>query len=225
MMEQPDKPTGLGVDAAGGPVVDPTANVIALQKASAERQDDLRELNDRRIDAEIRVIQMQVKGLAEVSQLRAEYAREIRLLESDRLDKIRQVDVLAGNTAADRALVAIQTLATSQAAAAETLRSMVTSTASTIATQTTQTMNAVTERIAALEKSSYEGAGKQAVADPMIAEAVAEMKRITQVIASGSGQSQGAKNTVVYIVIAIGMLVSLITIGSVVIAIAYAIRG
>jgi hypothetical protein len=33
---------GQGVDAQGGPVVDPTANVIALNEAANRRQDDLR---------------------------------------------------------------------------------------------------------------------------------------------------------------------------------------
>lgn len=210
--------------SGGELTIDPTENVKALSAAANQRQDDLRQLNDRRIDAEIKVLQVQVRSMEKEMLLRAESAREIRLLESDRLDKIRQVDVLAGNTAADRALIAIQTLATSQAAAAETLRSMVTTTASTIAAQTSETVAGLTNRIAQLEKSSYEGAGKQAVADPMMAELVSEVKRQNAIITSGTGQSQGTKNTVAYIVVAVGLLVSLITIGSAVIWIAFAIR-
>ena len=34
--------TGLGIDSSGGPVVDPTKNVLDLVKAAMERQDDLR---------------------------------------------------------------------------------------------------------------------------------------------------------------------------------------
>lgn len=210
--------------SGGELTVDPTENVKALSAAAHQRQDDLRQLNNQRIDAELKVLQVQVASIEKEMLLRAESAREIRLLESDRLDKIRQVDVLAGNTAADRALVAIQTLATSQAAAAETLRSMVTTTASTIAAQTSETVAGLTNRIAQLEKSSYEGAGKQAVADPMMAELVSEVKRQNAIITSGTGQSQGAKNTVAYIVIAVGFLVSLITIGAAVIAIAFAVK-
>jgi hypothetical protein len=192
--------TSMGIDDSGGSVVDPTENVKALQLASAARQDDLRDLNDRRIDAEIRVLKTEVNCIENIAVLRAEHAKEIRILESDRLEKIRQVDVLAGNTAADRALIAIQTLATSQAAAAETLRSMVTTTATTIAAQTSDTVSQITERIAALEKSSYEGAGK----------------------------GTGAKNLWGILAAAIGLLVMLfmgaITIGGVIVAIAYAIR-
>ena len=188
--------SGIGVDAAGGPVIDPTANVIALNEAANRRQDDLRQLNNQRIDAEIRTLAVQVEGLEKRMILRAEHAKEIRQLETERVNAIRQVDVLAGNTAAERALVAIQTLAQQTTAERETLRSLVTTTAATIATQTAQDFARINEAISALQKSSYEGAGKGA----------------------------GAKNTVTYAIIAVGLLVSLITIGGTVIAIAFAIK-
>ena len=191
-----ERPTGLGVDATGGPVVDPTANVIALNEAGHKRQDDLRELNNKWLDAEIRVITARVQGVEDMALLRAGYEDKIRNLESDRLDKIRQVDVLAGNTAAERQLVAIQTLATQTANERETLRNLVVSTAATIAAQNSETVAQQNSRIAQLEKSSYEGAGK----------------------------GTGTKNTVTYAIIAVGLLVSLITIGSVIVAIAFAIR-
>lgn len=187
---------GIAVDAAGGPVIDPTANVRALDVASHKRQDDLRELNNKWLDAEIRVISARVQGMEDMAVLRAVYEDKIRNLESDRLDKIRQVDVLAGNTAAERQLVAIQTLATQTANERETLRNLVVSTAATIAAQNSETVAQQNSRIAQLEKSSYEGAGK----------------------------GTGAKNTVTYVVLAVGLVMSLITIGSVVVAIAFAIR-
>lgn len=127
-------------DRSGGPVVDPTANVIALIEAATARQDDLREETTKRIDAGLihqqELAKVRDECARDMADIRERHSKEIRTLESDRLDKIRQVDVLAGNTASDRSLIAIQTLATSQAAAAETLRSMVTTTAATIATQT-----------------------------------------------------------------------------------------
>lgn len=176
--------SGLAVDEAGGPVIDPTENVIALTEAANKRQDDLREANDRLFEVQIECIRNEVS-------LRAEFAREIRTLNDDRLEKIRQVDVLAGNTAADRALVAIQTLATTQAAAAETLRSMVTTTATTIATQNAETVAQLSGRIAQLEKSSYEGAGKQTVADPMLVELIAEVKALRSSGANKAGEKTG----------------------------------
>ena len=44
---------GMGVDSLGGPVIDPTENVISLVEAEAKRQDDLRraskELTDEKV--------------------------------------------------------------------------------------------------------------------------------------------------------------------------------
>lgn len=177
-----------------GQHVDPTQNVKDLTEAANLRQDDLRKLNNKRIDAELKAVRNEIQWLQYVQILRADHAREIRLLESERLDKIRQVDVLAGNTAADRALVAIQTLAATTTANADTLRSMVANTATTIAAQTSETVSQITQRIAQLEKSSYEGAGKQAVADPMMAEFVAEMKLLRSAQTSVAGQKTGANN-------------------------------
>lgn len=162
---------GLGVDYFGGPVVDPTENVIALTEAANKRQDDLRELNNKLFDCK-------ADCLETVSNIRADHAKELRMQEvrwseelekrakeireseSNRLNAIRQVDVLAVNTAADRAAAAIQALAATTTANAENLRNALNSTATTIATQTSNTVQQITERLAALEKSSYEGKGK-----------------------------------------------------------------
>jgi hypothetical protein len=180
----------------GGFVEDPTENVKALQLASTQRQDDLRQLNNERINAEIRTLAVQVEGLEKRMILRAEHAKEVRQLETERVNAIRQVDVLAQNTAAERALVAIQTLASQTTAERETLRNLVTTSATTLAAQNAQDLARINEAISALQKSSYEGAGKGA----------------------------GAKNTVTYVVIGVGLLVSLITIASVIITVAFAIR-
>ena len=195
-MAKDDQNVGKGVDSRGNPVIDPTANVIALNEAANKRQDDLRQLNNERINAEIRVLAAQVEGLEKRMILRAEHAKEIRMLNDDRLENVRQVDVLASNLAAQRALTATETLAAQTTAERETLRSMVENTAKTIATQSADNFNQMNNRLAQLERTSYEGAGKGA----------------------------GAKNTVTYAIIGVGLLVSLITIGSVVIAIAFAIR-
>ena len=128
-------PAGLGVDYAGNPVIDPTENVLALVAAETKRQDDLRELT--------------TKHLEEMSSLRAVHQDALRKLESDRLDAIRGVDQANVNTAADRTLAAVQTLAATTASNADNLR-----------TAWDHTVQAIIERVAALEKSSYKGEGK-----------------------------------------------------------------
>lgn len=188
--------TGIGVDAMGGPVIDPTKNVLDLTAAANKRQDDLREAHDLLIAAEIRRLEESVRRVEQVSELRASHAREVGLIhqahdreihkmEQDKLAAFRASDEMARITEANRSLAAIQVVE-------RTLNS----TATALASQNAENNVEVNRRLAALEKSSYEGAGK----------------------------GTGAKNTVTYAVIAVGLLVSLITIGSVVVAIAFAIR-
>jgi len=187
---------GIGIDALGGPVIDPTKNVLDLVDAANRRQDDLREMHNRYLEAEFRRLEEQVKRVEETSELRAEFAREIGIvhqshdreihkMEQDKLAAFRASDEMARITEANRSLAAIQVVE-------RTLNS----TATALASQNAENNVEVNRRLAALEKSSYEGAGK----------------------------GTGAKNTVTYAIIAVGLLVSLITIGSVVIAIAFAIR-
>jgi len=138
------KRAGVGVDAMGGAVIDPTENVLDLVEAAVRRQDDLRAAAEKLYDTE-------VKHLNHMAELRAEFSKELRELESKRVDANRQVDVLAAKTEAAGVLAAVQTLAATTASTAETLRNTLAS-----------TLAAVNERIAALEKSSYTGAGKGA---------------------------------------------------------------
>lgn len=187
---------GLGVDAMGGPVIDPTKNVLDLVDAANRRQDDLREMHNRFLAAELRRLQEAVNRVEQISELRAGFAREVTIIhqghdreihkmEQDKLAAFRASDEMARITEANRSLAAIQVVE-------RTLNS----TATALASQNAENNVEVNRRLAALEKSSYEGAGK----------------------------GTGAKNTVTYAVIAVGLLVSLITIGSVVVAIAFAIR-
>jgi len=55
-------------------------------------------------------------------------------------------------------------------------------------------------------------------------ELMKEISDLRESRSKGEGKGTGAKNTVVYVVLAVGLLVSLITIGSAVVAIAFAIR-
>lgn len=140
---------GIGVDAQGGAVIDPTANVLALVAAESKRQDDLRHAEGRRVD-------QYLGHVKEMVILRAEFSKEMRELEARRVDANRQVDVLAAKSEAAGVLTAVQTLAVTT----EGLRT------------------AVNERIAALEKSSYTGAGKGAGEDATKAAARATIAAI-----------------------------------------------
>lgn len=163
---------------------DPTTNVFELVEAANERQDDLREANSKWLDAEI-------KHLQDMAILRDVHAKEIRELESKRLDANRQFDQLSVRTESERAATAITTLAANAAATAETLRAMVTSTAATIAKQTADTFTAVTERIGKLEISSGEGRGKALGPDPVLEKLAQKLDELSRLESRDTGKSQG----------------------------------
>jgi hypothetical protein len=183
---------GLGVDASGGPVVDPTENVLQLVEAANKRQDDLRVETNRRLDAENRhvseIAALRADHADSISTIRAQHAKEMSDAESARLNAIRQVDVSAVSTAAERSLAAIQTLATTTTANAENIRNAMTTTAAAVAQQLANTLVTITDRLSALEKSSYEGKGKSTVADPQMIELLAEMKILRGNQSAGKGQ-------------------------------------
>lgn len=174
---------------------DPTENVKALTAAANVRQDDLRaahkELVENQITALREVLAIRSEYARDISNLRDMHIKEMRNAEAERLDSIRQVDVTAVRTEATRSLEAIQTLATTSARDAETLRNALVNTAATIASQTADTVKQIVERIAALERSNYEGVGKQRLADPQLAEVVTEVKRLAQTSSEGTGKQQG----------------------------------
>lgn len=207
---------GVPVDVFGGPTIDPTKNVLDLVEAERRRQDGIRDEVGKRYDTEIR-------HLERTAIMRADHAKEIRTLEAERLDKIRQIDVVAVNTAADRAAAAIQALAVTAAANAENLRNALNATAATIASQLSQTVQGINERLAALEKANYEGQGRQAVSDPAISEMLNEVKNLRLVASDTGGRRQGQITAQALISWALGIIVSLIAIGSVVVSIAVAV--
>jgi hypothetical protein len=184
----------------GGPVIDPTKNVLDLTNAANKRQDDLREMYNRFMGAEIARLEERTKRVEQISDLRAEHAREVNMIhqshdreihkmEQDKLAAFRASDEMARITEANRSLAAIQVVE-------RTLNS----TATALASQNAENNVEVNRRLAALEKSSYEGAGK----------------------------GTGAKNLWVIIAGALGLLITLfmasLTVGGIVVAIAFAIK-
>ncbi len=213
---------GVAVDAQGGAVIDPTENVLALVRAAVNRQDDLRIAADKFMEAELMHVRL-------TEELRASHQRELGEKEANRLDAIRQVDVLNGNAAAKAASDAIAVLAATTAANAEKLRTDLNSTATTMAKQTADvaatmaaqqaaTVAGITERLSALEKSSYEGIGKGRVADPMMAEFMADMKSMLRAQSQTVGKSEGISATWAVVVGVIGMVVAVIAVTVAVVA-------
>jgi hypothetical protein len=186
---------GIGVDVHGGPVIDPTENVIALNEASIKRVDDILELRAQLVDEKIRrteaVAELRAKHHESFAMLRAEHQIALDAQESKRLDSVRMIDQLAIKTESDRASLAITALATTAAVTAETLRSAVNTSATNLATQLDRTVSAINERIAALEKSSYTGMGKEQVADPQFFRLTDAVEQLTRHTAASTGKQEG----------------------------------
>lgn len=170
---------GMGVDASGGPVVDPTSNVLDLVDAAVKRTDDIMDLHGRVSHEQFRRLEEALGYQDRIAVLRAEFAKEIGTMESKRIDSIRSVDVANAAATAAQLLSAVTTLATTAQATAETLRNQVAATAAAVASQTERVVNPIIERIALLEKSSYTGQGRSTMQDPAFSELVAEMRKMS----------------------------------------------
>jgi hypothetical protein len=196
----------MGNDASGGPTSDPTRNVLELVSAAVLRIDDMADLRARLVAAQLETVstsaRLRSKFLSRTQKLHQRHDREIHKAEQMRLDAVRGIDVAASKTESDRALQAINTLAATNKTDAENLRNALNNTAQTMAKQVSdvadalqkQTASSFTElstRVAALEKSQYEGQGKQAVSDPQTARLAAAVEKLTEASAAGTGKSTG----------------------------------
>lgn len=204
----PVPPAGVGVDAHGGAVIDPTANVIALTDAAVTRLDDLAFLQAQLVDEKIKRLEIAAIYTDKIAVLRAEHTKEMRESESKRLDAVRATDVAAVSTAATQAQAAITALASTATSTAETLRNQVASTALTIANQTDRIVSPILDRIATLEKLSYTGLGKQAVVDPQMERLSTLVERLVARDSSVSGKSEGINASWLVLVAVIGIVLS-----------------
>ena len=175
------RPSGIPVDSSGGPTIDPTKNVLDLVSAATERLDDLREANDKLTMAELTCLRREMNLRAEHAKEIGALHREMRVLESDRVDKIRANDNLNASIATDRANEAIKTLAIQAQ-----------NTASGLATQLTNTFAEFNKRLSQVELSMSAGAGRQAIADPLTAQDREDLRTLRGQQAGSSGHSSGA---------------------------------
>lgn len=178
---------GYAVDRFGGPVRDPTRNVLDLVEAAIKRQDDLREMasmHNREMS------QFRTVFDDKIDQMRAEFAEKLAGKESERLDSIRAVDQA---TVQQRATVyeqQVQALAKAASETAETLRKQVESTALASDTKNDAKFAEVTRALAALQEAQFRTAGGK--------------EQVTETRASLTA-AQGIIGTVLAVVAAVGL--------------------
>ena len=138
------------------PIKDPTENVMKLVAETITRLDDLRKSESLRID---QYLQGESRRITELMAMQSNFAAKLSEAEAKRIDAIRAVDATAISIANDRASAQASVLANQVSTSAETLRSLVATTAAQQAIQLQALTTQLTDRIALLEKGSYENRG------------------------------------------------------------------
>jgi hypothetical protein len=205
--DSPGVQPGIPIDAYGGATIDPTKNVLDLVEAAIRRVDDLRDSETRRVNE---VMVMQARHTEEMAVLRSVHSRELAEAEAKRIDSIRLIDTQAVSTANEKATAQAAVLATQVSASAETLRALVATNAAAVATQLAQTITPITDRISGLERSMYEGKGKEAVADPAMAQLVQEVRALAQSRDAGQGRSAGGQTAMNWVITGITSAVAVL---------------
>jgi hypothetical protein len=135
----------MGVDRYGGPVIDPTKNVIDKVEDAVKRQDDLREAESRHI--------------REIGKIREEHTLAMMKKESERIDAIRAVDTGNVARAAEASSAAAAALATQLVATAEQNRTQVASAAAAAVTSLSAALEPIQKDIRDLRDAQSRGQG------------------------------------------------------------------
>jgi hypothetical protein len=156
---------GVGVDAAGNPVIDPTKNVEDIVVAAVRRLDDLRNSEADRARGDIvhirEIVRLEQKHQSEMRESDRKHSRELRELETKRLDAVRLVDVGAVQTAAAAAEARAAALGQQVAAAAEAMRATAEATRLTASETLTSTVRPLADAIALLQQAQYQTVGQR----------------------------------------------------------------
>lgn len=156
------KTAGVGVDAYGGQVVDPTANVLALVEAAVDRLDDLFDAGVKRLDERIDALVGRIAAEGDKSTaLRAQrdtYEARIGAIHTDYQKQISAI-----------------------------LERQTDKSASVLA----DAVNKATERLAVVEKNQYTSGGQTSVRDPAIADAISKMTATMEGLSRTGNRDEG----------------------------------
>ncbi len=162
--------SGIGVDAQGGAVIDPTKNVESLVNAESEKHELLRAADNRFIDAELKAAEKLQNFAREAESKFQSFAREsearmqtwMRDAETRRVDQLSTQAKEFQNTIRDMLAESVRTTST------------------LVSTQLVQIQATFDTRVSKLEAYQFTQAGRSSVADPAMADA---MVRLTATLA------------------------------------------
>jgi hypothetical protein len=150
------------------PLIDPTANVLALVKAAMERQDDLRSAESRRLGE---ILALQDKCSHEVAEVRLRAQQDLAAAESNRINALtlaesRRIDALlaaaqsAVALASTRAELTASALAERVDTSAKALAASVVASAEALGKQVAAQSSVFDARLTRLEQQGYEIGGR-----------------------------------------------------------------
>lgn len=168
---RPTQTPGLGVDATGGPVVDPTENVLALVDVEKEHAKELRmsdkELSNARYDA-------LKERLTLLSTHIVQFQDGMRDAETRRVDQLATTRQDFQNTIRDMLAESVRTTST------------------LVSTQLVQIQATFDTRVSKLEAGAFTQAGKSSVSDPATADALTKMAAAVGSLGSARDMTAGA---------------------------------
>lgn len=151
--EQEQRP-GIGVDARGGAVIDPTQNVLYVVRAESRRQDDARDALKELMTTTVSAIKDSIKMLSDGI---VSYQNAQRESETRRIDQLAQTRQEFQNTIRDMLAESVRTTST------------------LVSTQLVQIQATFDTRVSKLEAGAFTQAGKEQRPDPALADAMGQM--------------------------------------------------
>ena len=147
---------GVGVDAHGGGVVDPTKNVLDLVRAESKYQDAMRDGLKDQVHEMVTAIKEQFKILSDSIVL---FQNAQRQAETGRIDQLAETRQEFQNTIRDMLAESVRTTST------------------LVSTQLVQIQSTFDNRVSKLEAYQFTQAGKSSIADPQMSDYMAKFAR------------------------------------------------
>ena len=178
--------------------IDPTKNVLQLVAAAVTRLDDLRVADARRLE--------------EIATLRSSMERQLMEAELKRIDANRASDISALAMANERAMNQASVLASQLSSIADNLRNLILDSNAKTTAAMEEIANRLSTRVTMLEKSQYEGQGREAVTDPRVEQLFEDVKGLRATRATDFGKGRGMSQLWGYILGAIGLIATILSV-------------
>ena len=159
-------PPGIGIDARGERVIDPTKNVEDLFRAGRDADKDLRNADSRYLDTQFRYKEKIWELTQNQWNIARQADRDLAAAETRRIDQLAQTRQEFQNTIRDMLAESVRTTST------------------LVSTQLVQIQATFDTRVSKLEAGAFTQAGKSSVADPQLADFMRAMSQSISTLSS-----------------------------------------